>query len=61
MSTFQPGDRVVYRPRSGGPAEDGVVVHVDDRYVFVRFVGDRHAKAVAPWMLEHLRGGESDG
>ncbi len=61
LGVFQPGDGVVYRPPPGGPAEDGEVIRVNDRYVFVRFVGDRHAKAVAPWVLEHLRGGESDG
>jgi hypothetical protein len=39
------GAAVVYRSHPGAPAEDGDIVRVSDRFVFVRFVGDRHPKA----------------
>lgn len=46
------GAGVVYRPYPGAQAEDGDITTVTDRYVFVRFVGDRTSKAVAPELLE---------
>lgn len=52
MTTFNPGDHVTYRPHSGAPAETGDVTSVNDRYVFVRFDGDTHAKACAASVLE---------
>lgn len=50
---FAPGDGVVYRSHPGAVAEDGTVVRWNDSrtFVFVLFVGDRHAKACAPSML----------
>ncbi len=51
-SQFAPGDAVVYRPHPGAQAEDGEVVRTNDSYVFVLFVGDRAAKAVAPSLLK---------
>jgi hypothetical protein len=35
---------VVYNPH-GGPAEDGVITWVSDRYVFVLYSGDLYSKA----------------
>lgn len=50
------GRGVVYRP-AHGPAEDGVITRVNDRYVFVRYGADRGSKATDPWALEFLSGG----
>lgn len=52
MSAFKPGDGVTYRAHPNAQAEDGDVVRVTKHYVFVRFVGDRQAKAVSPSLLE---------
>lgn len=57
MSEFKPGDGVVYRPHPNAQDEDGDVVRVTEQFVFVRFVGDRQAKAVAPSLLEHAHPG----
>ena len=48
------GDRVVYRPphiKRTEPGEEGVIVSVSDRYVFVRYGTDSHAKATHPAFL----------
>lgn len=44
------GAGVVYNPRPGtyDSAEDGEITAVNDRYVFVLYVGDRSAKATLP-------------
>jgi hypothetical protein len=52
---FSVGDAVVYRPRHGGRAEDGVVVGKNDHFVFVLYHGDGTAKATSPEDLEQLR------
>lgn len=45
---------VVYRAHPGAPAEDGEVVRVGERYVFVLYRGDLHPKATNPEQLEPL-------
>lgn len=35
-------------------SEDGVITSVNDTYVFVQYVGDRHSKATRPEDLEFL-------
>ena len=50
------GAGVVYEPSSGGYREDGDIVSVNDRFVFVRYVGDRSAKATSPENLTLLSG-----
>ncbi|WP_426566407.1 hypothetical protein ACPPVT_07625 [Angustibacter sp. McL0619] len=51
------GDGVVYKPAYGADqAEDGTIVRVSSRYVFVLYVGDRTAKATHPSMLQLLAG-----
>lgn len=52
------GAGVVYRPNPSVPVEDGEIVSVNDAYVFVRYTGDRSAKATHPSMLELLYGGD---
>jgi len=47
------GAGVVYRP-SHGPAEDGTIVSVNDRYVMVLYAGDRTAKATRAEDLSFL-------
>jgi hypothetical protein len=49
------GRGVVYAPRFG-LREDGVIIRVNNRYVFVRYSGSLHAQATNPTDLE-LRGG----
>jgi hypothetical protein len=46
------GAGVVYRPYPSASAEDGDITSVNDSYVFVRFVGDRQAKACRAEDLE---------
>lgn len=47
------GQWVIYRPAGGeAPPEDGEVVTVGDRYVMVRYAGDRGAKATRAEDLE---------
>ena len=47
--------RVLYRPAPmTGPPEVGVIRFVSDRFVFVRYAGDRHSKATDPADLELL-------
>lgn len=41
------GAGVVYLP-PGRPREDGVITSVNDRYVFVRYDGDKGSKATTP-------------
>lgn len=52
------GAGVVYRPHPGH-AEDGDIVSVNDSVVFVRYVGDRTAKATYPEDIELLVGDET--
>lgn len=47
------GAGVVYRPQHG-PAEDGEIVAVNDRYVMVLYRGDRTAKATRAEDLSFL-------
>jgi len=53
------GAGVVYRPVHG-PAEDGTIVAVNDRYVMVLYVGDRTAKATRAEDLSFLSLGRAD-
>lgn len=50
----QVGAGVVYRPHPGAPAEDGEIVRVTARWVFVRYRGDTHPKATAAEQLTLL-------
>lgn len=42
------GRGVIYESYPGGPLEDGDITFVNDKYVFVLYVGDRKAKATRP-------------
>jgi hypothetical protein len=49
------GRGVVYTPRTG-PREDGVITSWNDKYIFVRYDGDRVSKATNPGNLDFLGG-----
>lgn len=49
------GVGVVYQPYPAARPENGHITSVNDYYVFVRFVGDRQAKACRAEDLEPLR------
>lgn len=50
------GDAVIYHPYAPelDPAEEGVITSVNDRYVFVRYGGDKGSKATAAERLTLL-------
>lgn len=53
-AAFRVGERVVYRP-AVGPAEEGTVTSVNDRFVFVCYgLPGSTSKATAPHMLERV-------
>jgi hypothetical protein len=49
------GEEVIYRAH-GAIAEDGTISSVGERFVFVRYAGDRHSKATDPAALTLLAG-----
>jgi hypothetical protein len=48
------GRAVVFTPRVG-PHEDGVITSWNDKYIFVRYDGDKTSKATNPSNLDFLR------
>ena len=50
------GNGVIYRPRGGGPAEEGTITSVSDRFAFVRYGSQRTSAATDPADLELLAG-----
>jgi len=48
------GAGVIYQPHPEVRPEDGEIVSVNEHYVFVRYTGDRGAKATDPRNLQLL-------
>ena len=48
------GKEVVYNAQGGGQTERGTIDSVNDAYVFVLYLGDRHAKATHPDSLDFV-------
>lgn len=53
------GAGVVYRPYPGAQAEDGAIIRVSARYVFVHYRGDTGPKATAAECLTLLADGRA--
>lgn len=52
LEDVEVGQWVIYRPGGNQPPEDGEVVEVRERFVMVRYAGDRGAKATRAEDLE---------
>jgi len=56
------GDEVIYQiPGTDHQPEHGVISHVRDPYVFVRYDGDHMAKATHPMLLEFVSLAHDEG